>query len=116
MTVPNFPNVEHSFEISGQKSLNLIEFPFGDNYSLVARDQQNHIARSWDVNFDVLDETEASTVENFLDERGGDRAFMWSPNNSDVRHKYLCKEYTPPIPIGIDHFKMSAKFVEDFRP
>ena len=52
---------------------------------------------SWNLTFEVS-ETDADTIETFLEARGGAESFDWSPPDETTTYKWICQDWSKSIP------------------
>ncbi|MGC6360466.1 phage tail protein [Bisgaard Taxon 45] len=82
---------------------------FGDGYEQRIPDGINNNLRTYSVNFSG-DETEINEIEQFLNEHGAVKAFLWTPYNSTIQGKFKCEEWSVSLKTGF--FTLSAEFKE----
>lgn len=90
--------------------------PFGDNYSQRVRDGLNHLSRTWNLTWENLTDVEANAIEAFLEARGGDEAFSWTPNITGfTAMKFTCTSWNR-TPVSNKMATITATFerVYDF--
>ena len=104
------PPVGPSPGTKNKPEIKLKEAAFGDGYTQTTRDGLNYIRKVVTLQWDVLIESEASAIENFILTQGGDTPFYFALRG-DISRKWTCKDYdrawkTPNT--------VSATFREDF--
>lgn len=70
---------------------------FGSGYSQRSTLGINQNPKVWELTFNVS-ETDADTIETFLDARGGVEAFNWSPVDDSSTYKWICRAWEKTIP------------------
>lgn len=85
---------------------------FGDGYELRVTAGINSKPRSWDVTFSK-GIAEATSILNFLEERGGVESFNWT-DPMDKEGTYVCREWNgSQQAFGV--YVISAKFEQVFE-
>ena len=62
-----------------------------------------------------VSETDADTIETFLDARGGTESFDFTPPAEASSSKFICKSWTKSIPYN-NRATIQATFREVFEP
>lgn len=95
---------------------NVLRAPFGDNYSQRVRAGLNHLSRTWNLTWENLTDVEANVIEAFLEARGGDEAFIWTPNLvGAVPLKYICTAWgRNPVTHKVSNITATFERVYDF--
>lgn len=94
MTIPTFyPPVAPSPGTTQKPELRLLRADFGDGYSMTVRDGMNHIRKTISLRWDVLTAGQAKQIVDFLEERGGDQPFYYTPARTNVPIKFTCDEW-----------------------
>ncbi len=70
----------------------IIENTFGDNYEQRIGDGINNDPETWNLSFNVRDDSEALAIMGFLKARGGTEKFTWTPPGG-VAGEYVCKKW-----------------------
>ncbi len=86
---------------------------FGSGYSQRATFGINQNPKVYNLTFRVS-ETEADTIEAFLDARGGVEHFDYTPPGEGSSSKFICTEWTKTISF-IDRAEISTTFVQVFE-
>lgn len=64
----------------------------------------------------MVNNTDADTIEGFLDARAYDNAsFDWTPPSSSTNYKWICREWTRRL-IGDNFNEINATFSQVFEP
>jgi phage-related protein len=90
----------------------LLKAQFGDGYVQRARNGINNVVPSWPIKIDVLENSDAIAIDNFLTELGGCDPFYWR-NPYGIVGRYICEAWTlvPHVPGRSD---FTATFIQDF--
>jgi phage-related protein len=70
---------------------------FGEGYSQPTRDGYNHRKRKLTLTWDVLTDEQADDIGSFLDERGGDQAFYYTPPRETTPVKWTCSDWSDDV-------------------
>ena len=70
---------------------------FGSGYEQVGSLGINQNPKVYNFTFQVS-ETDADTIEDFLDARGGTESFDFSPPKETGTQKYICRNWSKSIP------------------
>ena len=62
---------------------------FGDNYVQIAKDGINNKKVIWTVQWDMILDTDADTIEAFMDGLGGSGTFTYTMP-TDIQRRYTC--------------------------
>ena len=87
---------------------------FGDGYEQRITFGINQNPKQWDLTWNVS-ETDADTIEDFLDARGGVEAFEWTPLGESTEYKWVCEEWSKSIPY-LNRATIKATFRQVFEP
>ena len=72
-------------------------------------------AKQWDLTWNVS-ETDADTIETFLDARAADGApFEWTPLGESTEYKWVCEQWSKSIPY-LNRAMITATFRQVFEP
>lgn len=114
MTLPVFaPPIAPSPGTGRKMNFNILEAEFGEGYSQPTRAGINHRRRELSLNWETLTDVQAFAIADFLDERGGDRSFFYTPPRETKPVKWTCREYDDTVNTNGTR-KISAKFVQSF--
>lgn len=75
-------------------TVRLLEAQFGDGYSQRAPDGINHIQDVVTLNWNVLTDADARTINSFFQSHGGYKAFRWTAPGQITEKKWVCKKWT----------------------
>ena len=90
---------------------------FGDGYQqrLLYGIPGHMNPKEWDLTWNVS-ETDADTIETFLNARAEDSAsFDWTPLDETTSYKWICPEWNKSIPYN-NRATISARFIQVFEP
>tara|TARA_R100000322_G_scaffold132352_2_gene88256 strand:+ start:756 stop:1094 length:339 start_codon:yes stop_codon:yes gene_type:complete len=108
-----FPNFDPAPGMTKQSAPQVRAIQFGSGYSQRATFGINQNPKSYNLTFRVS-ESEADTIEAFLDARGGVEAFNYTPPGEASSSKFICSEWTKTIPF-VDRAEISTTFVQVFE-
>ena len=111
-----FPSITASYGISKQSAPNVKTVQFGDGYQHRITSGLNQNLKVWRPVFKNISETDADTIETFLDARADDNAsFDWTPPGESSSSKYICLTWSKSIPYN-DKATINASFQEVAEP
>ena len=84
----------------------------GDGYVQRLTFGLNQDPKVWNLTFEVS-ETDADTIETFLEARGGSESFNWSPPDETSSYKWICLNWSKTIPY-LNRATIQATFQEVF--
>ena len=87
---------------------------FGSGYSQRSTFGINQNPKSYSLTFEVS-ETDADTIEAFLDARGGTENFDFTPPGETSSSKFICREWSKSIPY-LNRATIQATFEQVFEP
>ncbi len=89
---------------------------FGDGYETRLTYGLNQNPKQWSLSFTNITETDADTIETFLDARAADNAsFDWQPPGSSVTYKWVCESWSKSIPYA-NRATIQTTFRQVFEP
>ena len=110
-----FPAINPQYGSSKASQPKFHEVQFGDGYAQVIRYGLNQNPKEWRLRWEVS-ETDADTIETFLDARAADGAtFDWTPLGSSTSYKWRCFNWSKSIPY-LNRATIQATFVQYFEP
>jgi len=110
-----FPAIQFTYGAAKSSSPNLERIQMGDGYTQVLKFGINQNPKQWSLRWEVS-ETDADTIENFLNARADDGAvFEWSPPEDSSTYKWRCFSWTKTIPY-LNRASISATFIQFFEP
>ncbi|MCS3740224.1 phage tail protein [Rhizobium sp. BK661] len=108
-----YPPIDPSPSTGRKVEFKLLKAEFGDGYTGIARQGINHRRRKLTLNWDVLTDEQADEITGFLNERGGDETFHYTPPREDMPVKWTCETYDDNVVDGVR--RISAEFIQSFR-
>lgn len=111
-----FPSIDPDFGAQKENAPIVRKVQFGDGFEqrLTFGLQQN--PKTWTLSFVNLTETDADTIETFLNARAADNAsFDWSPPDESDTYKWVCETWTKSIPFP-NRATIETTFREVFEP
>jgi phage-related protein len=114
MTIPTFyPPVAPSPGTTQKPELALLKAEFGDGYTQTARNGLNHIRKVITLKWDVLTSAQAAQITAFLEERGGNLPFYYTPSRTSTPIKFTCEDWQESMSAaGLSSFTATLK--QDF--
>lgn len=112
------PSIDITYQISKQTNARILEAPFGDGYKQRAGDGINAIIDEWSLSWTV-GSTDADTLTDFFEARGGWDSFDWTPSGESVSKKWSCKVWSK-VPSAVkdtsseEVWTISATFKQEF--
>jgi|TARA_R100001463_G_scaffold92318_1_gene147073 phage-related protein len=88
-----FPSIDPNFGASKASQPNVRNVRFGDGYSQRLRYGLNTDLKIWTLSWENISETDADTIEAFLEARAGAEHFDWSPPDETTTYKWICQEW-----------------------
>jgi len=110
-----FPSITPTYgaQKSSQPSIRVAQF--GDGYQQRITFGLNQNPKQWSLTWNVS-ETDADTIEAFLDARAADAAsFDWTPLDEATSYKWICLEWSKSIPY-VNRATITATFQQVFEP
>tara|TARA_R110002050_G_scaffold259002_3_gene398387 strand:- start:5259 stop:5597 length:339 start_codon:yes stop_codon:yes gene_type:complete len=108
-----FPAFDPAPGMTKQSAPQVRSIAFGSGYSQRATFGINQDPKIYNLTFRVS-ETEADTIETFLDARGGVQSFDYTPPGEAASSKFLCQQWTKTISF-VDRAEINATFVQVFE-
>ena len=113
-----FPDVAVSYGAQKSSAPKTRTIQFGDGYQQrILEGIPSHMnPKEWQLTWDNITETDADTIEDFLDARAEDSAsFDWSPPDETDTYKWICPEWSKAIPYS-GRATVTARFIQVFEP
>jgi len=111
-----FPSITPDYGASKESTPKIRRIQFGDGYEQRIRFGLNQNPKVWSLSWTNITETEADTIEAFLDERASDGAsFDWVPLGETTSYRWVCEQWTKTIPYN-NRATISANFRQVFEP
>ena len=92
-----FPDITPTYGLQKNSAPNVRIAQFGSGYSQRSTFGINQNPKVYSFTFQVS-ETDADTIEDFLDARGGTESFDFSPPKETGTQKYICRNWSKSIP------------------
>ena len=108
-----FPSITPTYGIQKSSRPNVRIAQFGSGYSQRSTFGINQNPKSYSLTFEVS-ETDADTIEAFLDARGGVENFDFTPPGETASGKYICRDWNKSIPY-LNRARIQATFEEVFE-
>jgi phage-related protein len=110
-----FPYINPTYGAQKSSQPKIKETQFGDGYSQRIRWGLNQNPKKWSLTWEVS-ETEADTIETFLNARANDGAsFDWTPPDESTSYKWTCYQWQKSIPY-LNRASITATFTQVFEP
>ena len=108
-----FPSITPTYGIQKNSAPNIRIAQFGSGYSQRSTFGINQNPKTYSLSF-VVSETDADTIETFLDARGGTENFTFTPPGESSSGKYICRSWSKSIPY-LNRGTIQATFEEVFE-
>ena len=109
-----FPSINPTYGASKRSQPTVRNVQFGDGYSQRLRFGLNTDLKVWSLKFEVS-ETDADTIETFLEARGGAEHFDWSPPDDSETYKWICQQWSKQMTsAGLN--QLTATFQQVIEP
>ena len=112
-----FPDIKPSYgqRKSSRPKTRTIRFADGYEHRLLFGLAQHQNPKEYSLTFDVS-ETDADTIETFLDARANDSdSFTFTPPGESSSSEFVCENWTKSIPFN-NRAEIRATFREVFEP
>lgn len=112
-----FPSIQptYGFQKKSSPTTKRIRFADGYEHRVVFGLAQNQNPKTLSLKFEVS-ETEADTIETFLDARANDaESFTFTPPGESTSSKFVCEDWSKTIKFN-DRATISATFRQVFEP
>ena len=108
-----FPSITPTYGTRKTNSPLVKTTQFGDGYQQRVQFGLNQNPKVFSLTFNVS-ETDADTIETFLDARGGTESFDFTPPGETSSSKFICKSWTKSMPYN-NRATINATFEEVFE-
>ena len=108
-----FPSITPTYGTRKTNSPIVRTTQFGDGYQQRTQFGLNQNPKDFSLTFNVS-ETDADTIETFLDARGGTESFDFTPPAETSSSKFICKSWTKSMPYN-NRATINATFEEVFE-
>jgi|TARA_Y100000033_G_scaffold14803_1_gene13727 phage-related protein len=110
-----FPSITPTYGIQKRSAPNTRSVRYGDGFESRFTMGLNQNPKTYNLTFEVS-ETDADTIETFLDARAADAAsFDFTPPGEGSSSKFICPQWTKSIPY-LNRATIQATFIEKFEP
>jgi len=110
-----FPSITPTYGIQKQSAPNVRTVRFGDGFEKRLSYGLNQNPKVYNLTFEVS-ETDADTIETFLDARADDNAaFDFTPPGEAAGAKFVCETWNKSIPY-LNRATIQATFRQVFEP
>jgi len=108
-----FPSITPTYGVQKRSQPNVRVAQFGSGYSQRTTFGINQDPKEFDLTF-VVSETDADTIETFLDARAGVENFDFTPPGESSSSKFICLAWEKSIPY-LNRATIQATFVQVFE-
>jgi len=110
-----FPSITPTYGIQKRSSPSVRTVQFGDGYETRLTYGLNQNPKIFNLTFEVS-ETDADTIETFLDARAADNAsFDFTPPGEGSSSKFVCESWSKSIPY-LNRARIQTTFRQVFEP
>lgn len=110
-----FPSITPTYGAQKTSQPKVRTVRFGDGYEQRLTFGLNQNPKQWSLTWNVS-ETDADTIETFLDARADDAAsFDWTPLDEATSYKWVCEQWSKSIPYN-NRATITATFRQVFEP
>ena len=110
-----FPSITPTYGVQKRSQPNTRIIQFGDGYEQRTTFGLNQNPKIFNLTFEVS-ETDADTIETFLDARAVDSAsFTFTPPGESSSSKFVCESWNKSVPY-LNRARVQATFREVFEP
>ena len=110
-----FPSITPTYGVQKRSAPNVRTVRFGDGFEKRLSFGLNQNPKVYNLTFEVS-ETDADTIETFLDARADDNAaFDFTPPGESAGAKFVCETWSKSIPY-LNRATISTTFREVFEP
>ena len=110
-----FPSITPTYGVQKRSRPNVRTVRFGDGYEQRLTVGLNQNPKTFQLTFEVS-ETDADTIETFLDARADDNAnFDFTPPGESSSSKFVCESWSKSIPF-LNRATINATFRQVFEP
>ena len=108
-----FPTITPTYGSQKTSQPTVRTVQYNDGYSQRLRYGLNQDPKQWNLTWEVS-ETDADTIEAFLEARAGAESFDWTTPDGSTG-KWICQQWTKTIPY-INRASITATFIQVFEP
>ena len=111
----NFPSITPTYGVQKSSAPVVRKVQFGDGFEKRLSFGINQNPKTYNLTFEVS-ETDADTIETFLDARAADNAaFDFTPPGEGTSYKFVCETWSKSIPY-LNRATIQATFRQVFEP
>ena len=89
-----FPSITPSYGTRKTSNPSVRQVQFGDGYIQRTVFGLNQNLKVYNPSWKNISETDADTISDFLDARGGQESYDWTPPEESSSSKFLCQQWT----------------------
>lgn len=108
-----FPSISPTYGVQKRSAPRVRAIQFGSGYQQRAQFGIQQNPKTFDLKFEVS-ETDADTIEAFLDARAAVENFNFTPPGESSSSKFICREWSKSIPY-LNRATITAKFEQVFE-
>ena len=108
-----FPSISPTYGVQKRSAPRVRAIQFGSGYQQRAQFGIQQNPKTFDLKFEVS-ETDADTIEAFLDARAAVQSFNFTPPGESSSSKFICREWSKSIPL-LNRATVTAKFEQVFE-
>ena len=112
-TTPSAPSPSYGTRKTSSPKVRQVQF--GDGYSMRTVFGLNHNLKVYSLSWRNISETDADTISDFLDARGGQESFDWTPPEESSSSKFICQQWSKNMSTK-DRATIQATFQEVAEP
>tara|TARA_B100001939_G_scaffold340682_1_gene349224 strand:- start:1585 stop:1926 length:342 start_codon:yes stop_codon:yes gene_type:complete len=109
-----FPDIAPDYGATKKAKPKVRIAQFGSGYSQRTTFGLNQDPKNWSLKWEYLSPTDADTIEDFLEARGGVEAFEWTPPDDTTEYKWICREWDKSLPFCL-RYTITATFEQVFE-
>ena len=111
-----FPSITQGYGATKTSEPKIRTTRFNDGYIHRIKFGQNIDPKIWNLRWANISETDADSIEAFLEARIDDGAsFDWTPPDTSTAYKWICISWTKTIPY-VNRATVNATFQQVFEP
>ena len=111
----NFPSIDCSYGVVKSNAPNVHTVRMGDGYEMRTVFGLNQDLKIYNPSWRNISETDADTIEAFLEARAGKESFNWTPPGESSSSKYICSAWKKNISY-LNRATITATFREVAEP
>lgn len=95
-----FPDIAPDYGASKASQPTVRSVQMGDGYVQRLTFGLNQDPKQWSLTWENLSDTDTSTIETFLEARGGSESFDWSPPDDSSTYKWICSSWSKTMVVS----------------